>query len=865
MENLEKEIKNIKQEILIHKNLRFRHIVRLYGYFFAGNRVYLVLEYASGGSLFSFVRKTKGLTERDFHRMFRQVCEGVEYLHNKNIIHRDIKPENILIDHRGQVKLCDFGWSAVNRPSRRTFCGTYEYMAPEIFENKQYNQKVDIWSLGILLFELLHGFSPFRGSSVLNIYKNILKGKIKFKKTICPLAKDLIVKILQFKMSRRLDVHQILKHPFMSKFTRDPNPRLKQPRKKMGADASGDDNEQRIRSEFLKAQTGQADPQKTRDQERLRDKDRRKDRDKQPQTRRQRKPPKPSPKDENAAARQNRKERRKEKKKDKPSQETATGSNQPASESSVDKRGQSFKKKLKLASLKNIFNTNPQSYLAEKARLMRQQSESGGEYGVLLAKFKGRSKSKNAKQSILSSKDASPRKKSEAKYKKSRLSDLLQAKGLGRPQKFAEYAFRPKAPSKSPNRKAKPTTFSFNNSIKKQRKFTFNYSNSSLGNTSNRSLRGVKNAGFAYQKKLNQNYYQETKPVKKSNKLFFMKKNTKSRAKDKSGTESPQFSLNQLLFARSRNRREQHQSGHLADQSSLLRHPPKPASISNLAAYYETGPRPKHAFSRRTSEVQYLMTDKHSMASKKSNRSLQLFNSRDRVRNLKKESFRKFKHGLKGPLTEAETRAQNESVNPAASEKPVKPVSNHKRYLSNNLDKQRILRRPMSLSQVKKSLIPANRAEQLDQSSQLGQDTSQPSFIIGGHGQSTFMDSLSLHKRSGSKKRVKRLSILEGSPNHEPGSSRGLGHLANNVGSEPKMQTNSLRSLLKRKGLTKGGSFGNSINSSIKMHSDQKKGRAQLTFKKSKKYFTKIGIEKLNESSCALLKENPYNSYYQRQ
>ena len=218
MENLEKEIKNIKQEILIHKNLKFRSIVRLYGYFFAGNRVYLVLEYASGGSLFSFVRKTKGLVEKNFHRIFHQVCDGIEYLHAKNIIHRDIKPENILIDHRGDVKLCDFGWSAVNRPSRKTFCGTYEYMAPEIFENKKYNHKVDIWSLGILLFELLHGHSPFRGASVLDIYKNILRGKIQFKKSVCPLAKNLILQILQFKMKKRPDIKSIMKHPYMFKF-----------------------------------------------------------------------------------------------------------------------------------------------------------------------------------------------------------------------------------------------------------------------------------------------------------------------------------------------------------------------------------------------------------------------------------------------------------------------------------------------------------------------------------------------------------------------------------------------------------------------------------------------------------------------
>ena len=85
----------------------------------------------------------------------------MKYIHSKGIVHRDIKPENILLDKNTDVKLCDFGWSALQADIWKTFCGTYEYMAPEIFENFTYNYSVDIWSLGILLYELFHGHSPF--------------------------------------------------------------------------------------------------------------------------------------------------------------------------------------------------------------------------------------------------------------------------------------------------------------------------------------------------------------------------------------------------------------------------------------------------------------------------------------------------------------------------------------------------------------------------------------------------------------------------------------------------------------------------------------------------------------------------------
>ena len=99
---------------------------------------------------------------------------------------------------KNDLKICDFGWSvAETLDSRQTFCGTYEFMAPEILADKGYDKRVDIWSLGILLYELIHGYSPFRGKQMMNIFNNIKSGKFKFKSGVSEGIKELIRGILK--------------------------------------------------------------------------------------------------------------------------------------------------------------------------------------------------------------------------------------------------------------------------------------------------------------------------------------------------------------------------------------------------------------------------------------------------------------------------------------------------------------------------------------------------------------------------------------------------------------------------------------------------------------------------------------------
>ena len=146
------------------------------------------MEYVSNGSLYNLIKKSHQMPEDKAFKYFIKTLSAVHFLHENNLIHRDLKPENILLSENDDVKLCDFGWCVeLSIGNRITFCGTYEYMAPEIIKEVPYNHSIDIWSLGVLLYELLHGYSPFKSKdndsefgekeNYSEIFKNIIKVK----------------------------------------------------------------------------------------------------------------------------------------------------------------------------------------------------------------------------------------------------------------------------------------------------------------------------------------------------------------------------------------------------------------------------------------------------------------------------------------------------------------------------------------------------------------------------------------------------------------------------------------------------------------------------------------------------------------
>ena len=215
----------IYNEINIHSKLAHENIIKLYNVHEDNENINIIMEYAEKGNLFQLISKEKtGLDESKAFDYFIQVVNAVYYLHINNIIHRDIKPENILIGSDNKIKLCDFGWAKeLTLENRSTFCGTIEYMAPEIVGSENYDYSVDIWSLGILLYELLYGHSPFKANNTKNVILNIKTHELTYddnNKKISNSCKDLIQKLLDGNPQKRLKIKDILEHPFVKKHSK---------------------------------------------------------------------------------------------------------------------------------------------------------------------------------------------------------------------------------------------------------------------------------------------------------------------------------------------------------------------------------------------------------------------------------------------------------------------------------------------------------------------------------------------------------------------------------------------------------------------------------------------------------------------
>lgn len=166
--------------------------------------LYLLFEYVPGGELFSYLRNAGHFSNSTTLFYSSQLVLVLEYLHSKSVVYRDLKPENLLLDSRGYLKVTDFGFAKRLVDRTWTLCGTPEYLAPEIIQNKGHNKAVDWWAFGILLFEMLVGYPPFYDESPFGIYEKILAGKIEWPRMFNTVVKDLIRKLLIQDRSKRL-------------------------------------------------------------------------------------------------------------------------------------------------------------------------------------------------------------------------------------------------------------------------------------------------------------------------------------------------------------------------------------------------------------------------------------------------------------------------------------------------------------------------------------------------------------------------------------------------------------------------------------------------------------------------------------
>ncbi|VAH60922.1 unnamed protein product [Triticum turgidum subsp. durum] len=195
-----KMVDQIKREISIMKLVRHPNVVRLHEVLASRKKIFIILEFITGGELFDKIIRHGRLSEADARKYFQQLIDGVDFCHSKGVYHRDLKPENLLLDSQGNLKISDFGlsaWPAQGAALLRTTCGTPNYVAPEVLSHKGYDGALaDTWSCGVILYVLLAGYLPFDEVDLTTLYGKIESAEYSFPAVFPSGAKSLIRRIL---------------------------------------------------------------------------------------------------------------------------------------------------------------------------------------------------------------------------------------------------------------------------------------------------------------------------------------------------------------------------------------------------------------------------------------------------------------------------------------------------------------------------------------------------------------------------------------------------------------------------------------------------------------------------------------------
>ncbi|XP_045805376.1 CBL-interacting protein kinase 5-like isoform X4 [Trifolium pratense] len=212
----------MKREISVMHLVRHPNIVEFYDVMASKTKIYFAMEYVKGGELFNKVSRGK-LREDMARKYFQQLIEAVNHCHKRGVYHRDLKLENLLLDENGDLKVSDFGLSALLESKKKdgllhTTCGTPAYVAPEVIRQKGYDGAMaDIWSCGIILYVLLAGYLPFNDKNLMEMYKKIAKAEFKFPQWFRSDAKRLIYRILDPDPRTRITINNIMQNSWFQK------------------------------------------------------------------------------------------------------------------------------------------------------------------------------------------------------------------------------------------------------------------------------------------------------------------------------------------------------------------------------------------------------------------------------------------------------------------------------------------------------------------------------------------------------------------------------------------------------------------------------------------------------------------------
>lgn len=220
-----KNIKNeklIKREISVLQSLKHKNIIHLQDVFTTNNRYYLIFDYCEYGDLKNYIYNMDTLlNETDVLYLMKQIKDGLQYLFAKDIVHRDLKPQNILINKDKIIKISDFGFAKIYDNSAsmgQTLCGSPLYMAPEILTYKKYTDQADLWSVGVIIFELLFKETPVKGETIFNLISNMKQYNFKIHKlklvTYSDSLIDLLEKLLQKNPDKRIKWVDFFNHPW---------------------------------------------------------------------------------------------------------------------------------------------------------------------------------------------------------------------------------------------------------------------------------------------------------------------------------------------------------------------------------------------------------------------------------------------------------------------------------------------------------------------------------------------------------------------------------------------------------------------------------------------------------------------------